>query len=192
MRKISKWLIGAGALLILCSVGTVLFVSLSATHAQSEATVALARIDETLPPPTIGTPDSFSSMQMPTRAVDGVDVVAVLEIPALDLRLPIGDAWENRSRASFPRRFAGSAYDGSLVIGGYDQAGQFECLKRADIGTTVTVTDMTGARFSYEVTNVLRKASAEAAALTSVGGDLALFVREAYSMEYIVVCCNHR
>lgn len=192
MRKIGKWLIDAGALLILCSVGLVLFGQLSATRAQSEAANTLAHIDTLLPAPTVGTPDAFSSMQMPTLSVNGTDIVGVLEIPACSLRLPIGDTWETRNRASFPRRFAGSVYDGSLSVGGYDQKGQFDCLKVVDIGTAVTVTDMTGARFSYEVTDILRKTSAEAETLTSVDADLTLFVREAYSMDYIVVCCTRQ
>lgn len=192
MRKIGKWLIGGGALLILCSVGLVLFGQLSATRAQSEAANTLAHIDKRLPPPTVGTPDALSSMQMPTLAVNGTDVAGILEIPSLQLRLPVGNAWESRSRTSFPRRFAGSVYDGSLSVGGYDQKGQFDCLKSVDIGTVATITDMTGARFSYEVTDILRKTSVEAETLTSVDADLTLFVREAYSMGYIVVCCTRQ
>lgn len=191
MRKISKCFFSVGILLILCGLGILVFVRLSTAHAQREAEAIVARIQAQLPPPTGGVPDTYSSMQMPAREVDGVDVIGILEIPAWDVALPIGDVWESKTRASFPRRFSGTVYDNSLIVGGYDQQGQFDCLKRLDVGTVVTVTDMTGARFSYEVTSIVRKDTADAAVLTDLQTDLTLFMREAYSMNYILVHCQH-
>ena len=114
----------------------------------------------------------------------------MLELPAIGLTLPVADAWDSGDLYAGPRRFFGSAYDRSLVIGGADQEGQFAFCSKVDIGAMLTVTDMTGAQFHYTVTRVDRAEHAETAWLTQPGHDLTLFCRAAYSMEYIAVRCK--
>jgi hypothetical protein len=95
------------------------------------------------------------------REIDGVDYVALLEIPQLEIALPVAAGWDGENLSDAPRRFSGSSYDHSLVIGGADHAGQFAFCDQIGHDTRVTVTDMTGARFSYEVVRIDRRAHAE-------------------------------
>ena len=48
---------------------------------------------------------------------------------------------------------------------------------------------MTGAKFSYTVSKIERKRSAEKEVLSDPSSDLTLFVRDSGNMEYIVVRC---
>jgi sortase (surface protein transpeptidase) len=189
MSKRSKWLLLGGLLLLLCSLGLFLFEQISAHMAQNATADMVARLEQILPPRSTGVMDTYSSMQMPAMEVDGADVIGLLDIPAHDVALPIGAAWETKTRTSFPRRFSGTVYDGSLIIGGYDQKGQFDCLKKLDVGDAVSVTDMTGAEFTYVVQQIERKSSVQAEVLADESSELTLFARNAYSMEYIVVRC---
>ena len=77
-----------------------------------------------------------------------------------------------------------------MVIGGADDPRQFGFCDEIDLGVTVTVTDMTGAEFTYTVSRVDRSSSAEASWLTDAQHDLTLFCRDQYSMEYLAVRCR--
>ena len=192
--KRNKILQMIGILLILGSCGILLFSRMSAQKARTEAAEIVTEIRRSLPEKSFGTMESFSSMSMPVHQIGGEDFSALLEVPAYGVILPVGDGWEPGSVRSYPCRFAGSVYDGTLVIGGADQPGQLDFLDKLEIGTVITVTDMTGAVFTYTVDRVGRSRTAEAEKLMDAGVDLTLFARDAYSLEYILVRCvaNHQ
>ena len=189
MRSKSKWVIICGILLLVCSFALMLFSLISADNAQKESEKIVARLKEVLPPKTVGVTDSYSSMQMPALKINGENIIGLLEITALDVALPIGSSWDKKTLNGFPQRFSGTVYDNSLIVGGYDSEGQFDCLKKLDIDSVITVTDMTGAQFKYTVERIERKSSAEADILNGESSSLTLFVRDTYSLDYIIVRC---
>jgi len=126
---------------------------------------------------------------MPALELHGADFIALLEIPAYGLKLPVCSMWDKEAVMSYPCRFYGSTYDGTLIVGGYDQAGQFDFFDRIQDGAAVTVTDMTGSTFSYAVALVERSDSAQAEILLDDTADLTLFVRDAQGLEYILLRC---
>ena len=103
--------------------------------------------------------------------------------------LPVAGSWDAGKVNSYPCRFWGTVYDGSLIVGGADQPGQFAGFDRIFDGSAVTVTDMTGAEFSYVVDRVERSKSAQAEVLMAGEADLTLFARDAYSLEYVILRC---
>lgn len=127
---------------------------------------------------------------MPVLGINDVDYVALIEIPSLHLSLPVADAWNSQKLYNSPVRFYGSCYDHSLVIGGADNSHHFSFCDKIDIGTVITVTDMTGTQFFYTVSRVDRSKKAESNWLIRRDYDLTLFCRDALSMEYIAVRCS--
>ena len=186
MTRAAKILLFLGFALLALSLVALLLLHLADSRAQEDAETLLQQLDILLPPPTSGVPDTYRVPDMPTLEVGGRDVVAIVEIPAFGLRLPVLGSWEAGSALGIPRRFSGSAYDGSLIIGG--SAAQFACFAQIPAGTQVTVTDMTGAVFSYTVTRIGRSTSADAATLS--GSKLTFFARQTHSLEYILLRCN--
>ena len=91
---------------------------------------------------------------------------------------------------TYPCRFHGSVYDGTLVIGGYDQVGQFDFFDRINPGAHIYVTDMTGTEFEYHVVRIDRAKEINAEKLMNQNAGLTLFVRNRYSMEYLIVRCG--
>lgn len=174
-----------GACLILASLSLVAVRALRRERDLYRCREVLEKMETLLPAAATDAPALSGSM--PALSVDGVDYVARLEIAALGLALPVTDAWDKGS--VIPARFGGSAYDGTLVIGGTNDPQGFGFCKTIETGTAVTVTDMTGAAFSYEVTRVDRAPSAEAAWLKDPEADLTLFCRDELAMEYIAVRC---
>ena len=191
--KKANWLLILGAALIFISLCIVLFFCLQMHTAQESATEVLQKIEAVLPERTPA--DSLlSGGMMPVLQIDGTDYVALLEIPAWDVALPIADNWETRASDYTPARFAGSIYGETLTLGGADAAGHFAFCDQIELGTPVWVTDMTGAQFAYTVARVDRATEANAAWLTDTHWNLTLFCRDTYSMDYIAVRClfSHR
>ncbi|MBR4054984.1 MAG: sortase [Clostridia bacterium] len=149
-----------------------------------------ARMESLLPERSHGLPEGYSNPNMPTLEIDGVNYVALVEIPALGVRLPVADTWDTGRLYDSPARFYGSAYNHTLVIGGEDNANQFGFCDTVDQGVTVIVTDMTGTQFTYRVAYVERSNTAESQWLAGSDYDLTLFCRGAFSTEYIAVRCE--
>ena len=150
----------------------------------------LAKMEELLPERCDGVPGTYSNLNMPVLQIDGVDYVALLEISSLRVSLPVADKWERDKLFYSPARFCGSAYDHTLVIGGMDGAHQFGFCDEIDRGTLITITDMTGSRFTYKVDRVDRAKNADNTWLTGSDYPLTLYCRDTYSLEYIAVRCD--
>ena len=99
-------------------------------------------------------PLTFPSSEMPAAEVDGAWYIGTLEIPVLGLSLPVMSTWSYENLRMAPCRYAGSAYDDSLVIAAHNYRAHFGTLKNLTPGDPVIVTDMDGNRFSYEVAAV--------------------------------------
>lgn len=192
MKRGSKLLIALGLLLILVSLGALLGFRLQAASARKTAAATVSRVKALLPSGSPGILDQYSNMEMPVLQIGGQDIVAIVEIPAFGLSLPVRNSWEGGRVRRMPARFCGTAYDGSLVIGGSDQPGQFDFFGQLQPGAAVKLTDMTGRVFSYTVSRIDRISSATAEKLTAGDWELTLFVRDAYSLDYILLRCSIR
>ena len=146
-------------------------------------------MNKLLPDRTLGVPETYADPGMPNLEINGEDYVALLEIPSQGVRLPVADQWNSMELFHSPARFAGSVYDKTMVIGGADHSGQFGFCDEIEHGAVITITDMTGAQFSYTVARIDRANRAEARWLQNEAYDLTLFCRNVYSMEYIAVRC---
>ena len=153
-------------------------------------TQQLARhLEALLPLAGTGTPDDYSSAELPVLQLDGEDFSGLIRIPSFGVTLPMGHSWS--STGKYPCRFWGSLYDGTLVVGGKDKTGQLDFCDRMDIGEQILITDMTGVQFRYTVSRIDRSRHADADILLKDEWDLTLFVRDAISLDYILIRCNY-
>ena len=180
-----------GITLIALSLSLAVFYAVGSKNGEKSGELVLEKLDKLLPEMVNGIPENYTNPNMPVLQISGSDYVALIEIPAYGIRLPVADKWEGRDIDVCPARFYGSAYDNSLVIGGADTKKQFSFCDKIDNGAVVTVTDMTGACFTYKVVNVHRSDKAESEWLCNGEYDLTLFCRDALSMTYIAVRCNY-
>lgn len=109
-----------------------------------------AEAGEVSPDPETAAPYTFSSSEMPAAELDGAWYVGMLEIPTLELSLPVMSSWSYENLRLAPCRYAGSAYEDSLVIAAHNYRAHFGTLKNLSPGDPVIVTDMDGNRFYYE------------------------------------------
>lgn len=90
-------------------------------------------------------------MEMPVETIDGLDYIGTLEIPSLDLELPVLSEWNYPNLRVAPCRYVGSAYQGNLIIAAHNYPSHFGNLKHLQEGEMVRFTDVDGNRFTYKV-----------------------------------------
>ena len=186
-KKSLLFILGIG--MILASLCFVLILGIRMHLGTQKSQKIVSQMTALLPEGTQNVPGIYPNSGMPVLALDGVDYVAMLAVPAFGVTLPVSDKWDSKNLYSAPSRFSGSAYDNTLVIGGADSPQQFFFCDEIDNGSVITVTDMTGAQFTYTVSRVDRAKHAETQWLVSADFDLTLFCRDAYSLEYIAIRC---
>lgn len=97
--------------------------------------------------------NDFSDDSMPTIEIDGNQYIGILEIPAIQLKLPVMEEWDYERLKISPCRFTGSYYTDDLVICGHNYASHFSPIKWLDIGADVYFTNVKGEVFHYIVSN---------------------------------------
>ena len=83
-------------------------------------------------------------MEMPEIALedlDGAACIGVLEIPAIDLKLPVLSEWSYPLLKKAPCRYSGSAYLDNLVIAAHNYRTHFGKLKELETGDEVIFTE---------------------------------------------------
>lgn len=88
-------------------------------------------------------------MEMPVKTADGRDYIGTLEIPSLNLTLPILSSWSYDNLRIAPCRYTGSAYRNDMVLAAHNYPSHFGRLKHLREGEEVIFTDEAGNRFTY-------------------------------------------
>lgn len=112
--------------------------------------------DSSLTDVTASLPDYYLNpeMEMPTTEIDGRDYIGFLDIPSLELSLPIISRWSYPDLKVSPCRYAGSAYLDNLVIAAHNYRTHFGYIKNLRPGDKLTFTDVDGNIFYYEVADI--------------------------------------
>ena len=156
----------------------------------SESPDASDKEDEQNIPDYLLNPD----MDMPEytlKSLGDVACIGILEIPALDLELPVISSWSYSSLRLAPCRYSGSAYKGDLVIAAHNYQSHFGGLRTLPEGSEVFFTDAVGNRISYyvAVTEALTPWSVDD--MTSGEWPLTLFTCTLDSQNRVTVRCEY-
>lgn len=129
-------------------------------------------------------------MEMPVTEVDGREYVGLIEIPALELKLPVlSDCnWTLLKKA--PCRYSGSAYLGNLVIGAHNYTSFFSRLKELDLGHEVIFYDVDGNRFDYFVSSLETLTPDKVEEMKTGDWDLTLFTCTPGGQYRVTVRCT--
>ena len=129
-------------------------------------------------------------MEMPTVDIDGTLYIGTLDIPALDLSLPVISEWSYPGLKIAPCRYAGTAYKGNFVIAGHNYSTYFGPLGRLSSGDRVDFTDVDGNLFSYEVAEIQTLDPADVDDMVADGWDLSLFTCTPSWTKRLTVRCD--
>lgn len=93
----------------------------------------------------------YPEMEMPTKEIDGQTYIGKVEVPSLELSLPVISEWTYPRLKKAPCRYVGSIYSKDMVICGHNYDRHFGRLKELAVGDEVRFTDMDGNVFFYSV-----------------------------------------
>ena len=133
-------------------------------------------------------------MDMPEytlKSLGDVACIGILEIPALDLELPVISSWSYSSLRLAPCRYSGSAYKGDLVIAAHNYQSHLGGLRTLPEGSEVFFTDAVGNRFSYYVAVTEALTPWSVADMTSGEWPLTLFTCTLDSQNRVTVRCEY-
>lgn len=92
--------------------------------------------------------------ELPTKKLNGYDYVGYIEVPVLDLKLPVMADWDYNRLQISPCRQLGSSRTDDLVIAAHNYSKHFGRLKTLNKGDSVIFTDMEGIVNNYSVEKV--------------------------------------
>ena len=131
-------------------------------------------------------------MEMPQVLLEqgNLACIGVLEIPAIDLQLPVLSEWSYPLLQEAPCRYSGSAYMDNLVIAAHNYPTHFGKLKSLQIGDEVSFTDASGNRFEYKVAAVEALSAQSVEDMTSGEWPLSLFTCTLDGKNRVTVRCE--
>lgn len=94
----------------------------------------------------------FPDMEMPVVLIDGLYYVGVIEIPELDMTLPVlAKEWSYEKLQKAPCCYSGSIYKDNMVIAGHNIWPHFSPIKSLSAGSEIHFIDVEGHVFNYTV-----------------------------------------
>lgn len=156
-RKKGGFLITVGILLLLAAGGRVLYNVWDAKRAEETsnqiASDLIEEIGDAVKDGLTALPYGSADTPMPTAMIDGYEYIGILEMPSLNLTLPVMKEWDYDRLKISPCRFTGSYYTDDLVICAHNYAKHFSPIKWIEIGADVYFTNVEGLTIHYIVTN---------------------------------------
>jgi len=117
----------------------------------------------------------YPRMEMPEQTINGREYIGILEIPSLDLELPILSSWSYPALKIAPARYEGSAYLDNLIIAAHNYKSHFGQIHTLGQGERLTFTDIDGNVFVYEAVAVETLQPTAVEEMCSGDWDLTLF-----------------
>lgn len=146
-----------GFLLVIGAVGLVVYNRHESDEAGAAADEAVAVIESAwkeLPEGSQFVPDFILDPERDMPVIvdeDGNEYVGTLEIPALELTLPVMAEWSYPNLKIAPNRYCGTAYQVGFAICAHNYQRHFGRIKELQTGNEIFFTDADGFRFGYVV-----------------------------------------
>ena len=186
-KGLSILLVMLGVLLL--AAAAIVFVVRQAQDKQRAADIPslIEKTEAALPERSAGVIENRADSAMAAVEIDGIDVIGLLELPGRGIKLPVSAQWDSSEQSFRPARFMGSVYDGTLIVGGRSEDGNFDFIDQLDAGEELTFTDMIGRVFRYTVRKICHADNARAETLADSESALTLFVKK--NGAFLIVRC---
>ena len=120
-------------------------------------------------------PASEAAEEIPTLQLDGDLYIGTIEIPSIDLTLPVYSEWDYDKLKNAPCRYSGSVGGNNLIIMAHDYKSHFGPIKELPLGEQIAFVDVDGSTFLYEVNMIQQLDAEDIAAMEQGDWDLTLF-----------------
>ena len=185
MKKVSKYLIILGSIFINLAISLVVRNMIMEKVAFERAISVLKEIE--------GNDDNIVTINdgdMPSVNILDNDYIGIIEIPSLNLKLPVMKDASYEKLDTSPGRYYGSVYTDDLVICAHDYArhfGYIESLKQDDI---VIFRDMNNTEYVYKVEVIEVLNPTDVKEMIESEFDLTLYTCTYDGLRRVTVRCN--
>ena len=191
-------LVALGVLLLLSAAGLSAFNVWDADRAGEAAQTVLKDLDQQIPVleeldlPEELIPDYLLNpkMDMPTQEVDGYQYIGRIDIPALEISLPVMDSWSYPQLKIAPCRYRGSAYLDNLILAAHNYTRHFGGIHTLVPGDAVVFTDTDGNIFPYTVADLEQLEPTDIKEMEAGDWDLTLFTCTVGGQYRVTVRCT--
>ncbi len=201
MNKLSRVFYWVGVLFLTFSLGLTGYNFYQDRQAEATSQAALRQLAQVIPhDPPASEPNasmdlgingvSTEKLEMPVEVIDGMAYIGVLDIPALDITLPVLRDWSYEGLQSAPCRYAGSFYQDDLVIMAHNYMSHFGALQSLSYGHEVTFTDVEGNVLRYQVSSIEVLEPTQVEEMAAGRGDLTLFTCTLGGSSRVTVGCD--
>ena len=178
----------AGLVLIAAALALLLYNRWDANRAYEASEEVAAQLVEEIP---VGGEQDWDPYREPdTIEVDGNGYIGILEIPSVNLVLPVMDRWDYARLKIAPCRYTGSYLTNDMVIAGHNYLRHFSPLKRLQPGSDVYFTSVSGRVFHYQVTCLETLRPTQIEYMTTGEWDLTLFTCNPGGRTRMAVRCD--
>ena len=202
-KKLGIAVIAVGAVLILSALFLLMYNRWEDARAGQQAEDALASVEaaiatrptesaaESAPEETETVPtEPPLDPEMPTTVINGYAYVGYLEIPTLELKLPVMSTWDYTRLQIAPCRQFGSSRTDDLVIAAHNYPTHFGRLKELSEGDAVIFTDMEGIVNTYSIQRIETLNPDAVDAVQNSGHDLVLYTCTKGGKTRVTVFCD--
>lgn len=177
-----------GCICVVLGLGLALFNVYDTFRARKseEDILAAYNLKNDLNPDVLIDPD----MDMPEVELDGLSCIGTIEIPSLDIKLPVTSEFTYDLMKLAPCRYSGSAYKGNMVIAAHNSWFHFGRIHSLDPGSKVIFTDALGNQFVYHVAVIETLSPESVEEMTSSSYPLTLFTCTLDAKNRVTVRCK--
>lgn len=186
-KKISKILIISGLLFIFGAIFIIGYTAYIDYVSVKNTNEVLDIMKEKIEEKTIEEIDVADDI--PVIKVEDKNYIGILEVPTLEITLPIMNEWNNTNSKLSPCRYVGD-YNTNIFIGGHNSSSQFSKIKNIKVGTKVYFLDNYGNRHEYEVKEIEIVDQYDLDKLLDTEYRLTLFTCTTNNKARVVVRCN--
>lgn len=115
--------------------------------------------------------------------------VACLFIPALELSLPVQSEWSETLLKSAPCRYLGTIAEKNIIIAGHNYKSHFGRLRHLNVGDSISLVAIDGAKYLYTVSNIEVLDSTALDAMEAGNWDLTLFTCTTQGTQRLTIRC---
>ena len=140
--------------------------------------------------PTDGEGYGTTATQIQTAEIDGDEYIGVIEIPSLELSLPVLSHWSNELLKKAPCLYSGSFMDDTMIIAGHNYRKHFSGIKNMHYGDSIRFTDVNGCVYSYVVDDLEKIPGSDVDGMEAGEWDMTLFTCSYGGKDRIAVRCS--
>lgn len=107
--------------------------------------------------------------------INGYAMAGIIQIPKVNIQLPVLNQWSYELLQIAPCRYSGSINEGNLIILGHNYKSHFTPLKQCQKGDKVEFYDVNNQRYVYKIKKIQELHKTELDKLTSEEYDLTIF-----------------